>query len=189
MKKLYAVLIDEAYIRDAQLIDTSELSDNEFANLDLGSVDVENLCRDIEPRHLVDIVKADNSDEAVQNAAKTHRCDARVLYAELIPRDENNNKITAYHMKMIFGVSTSITSLNEFLKHINEDNHPVQKNAFSVTVEQTIPFVPTQEILEKYAQAIKDSYTNKDFTVEDVQFLHYDVFEEVKRKENNPDEN
>ena len=85
-----------------------------------------------------------------------------------------------YHMKMVFGVSLSVKSLNEFLEAVGEKAHPVSENAAQVTIEQTVPFVPTPEILAKYAEIIKESYSKNDkITVESAKFLHYTEFDAI----------
>lgn len=82
MKQPFAVVMDESYIRDAQMVDTSGLSEDEFDELDLYSPKADDLAHDIEPRHLVGIFCADTADDAIKTAAKEKRYDSRVLYAE-----------------------------------------------------------------------------------------------------------
>ena len=89
MKHMYNVLMDETYIRDAQMIDTTNLTDDELFNLDFSAPETEDLCHDIEPRHLVATIAAESEDEAIDEAAKACRYDRRVLYAEEIVMPES----------------------------------------------------------------------------------------------------
>lgn len=84
MNNVYNVIVDESYIRDAQIIDTIGLSDEEFIALDFSSPMLDNLCHDIEPRHLIATVFANSEEEAVASVADKYRYDRRVLYAEKI---------------------------------------------------------------------------------------------------------
>ena len=86
MKELFNVFMDPYYIRDAQMIDTSGLTDDELQNLDFSSEETENLCHDIEPYAYIGTFLAESEDEAVQIAGKEKRYDPRVLFAEHVKR-------------------------------------------------------------------------------------------------------
>ncbi len=81
-RKPYNVCMDPAYVRDAQMIDTSGLTDDELENLDFSSEETEDLCHDIEPYSFIGTFIAGTEEEAVRIAAKEKRYDPRVLFAE-----------------------------------------------------------------------------------------------------------
>lgn len=84
-----------------------------------------------------------------------------------------------YHMKMVFGVDASMEDLNQFTEFM-DSGRLITKDAFHITVEQTVPFVPTQEILHKYEDAIRTKWCPDKVRIEDVRFLHYELFEQIQ---------
>ena len=86
MKELFNVFMDPYYIRDAQMIDTNGLTDEELENLDFSSEETEDLCHDIEPYAYIGTFLAGSEDEAVQIAGREKRYDPRVLFAEHVQK-------------------------------------------------------------------------------------------------------
>ncbi len=80
-KQKYVVCMDESYVRDAQVLDTSDLSDKEFNNIDFMSCDIDELWHDMEPNPFIAIIEAESEDEACKIAAEQKRYDKRCLYA------------------------------------------------------------------------------------------------------------
>lgn len=99
-----------------------------------------------------------------------------------------------YHMKMVFNIDVSITSLNKMLSLFqtvpvcHERDRMIAKNAFQIEIEQTMSCVPTKDILDQYADSIKKEKTIGEFTIENVTFAHYKFFEEITVSEENIDE-
>ena len=83
-----------------------------------------------------------------------------------------------YHMKIIFGLDISSPELNQLTEMFHGGRY-ICKDAAEITLDQTVPFVPTKEILDQYAKIIRDKYPNKKLKAEQVRFLRYDLFEEV----------
>ena len=77
----YVVCMNENYVRDAQMLDTSELTDKEFQNFDYYSCENEHLWHDMEPNPFIAIIEAESEDEACKIAAEQKRYDKRCLYA------------------------------------------------------------------------------------------------------------
>ena len=88
-------------------------------------------------------------------------------------------KMPLYHMVIVFSIDTSEKTLKQFLETMGEA-YPVLENAVQMRIEQTVPFVPTKEILQKYADTIQETYKSGSITAEHVAFSHYDVFEQVE---------
>lgn len=80
-KQKYAVCMNASYVRDAQMLDTSELSDEQFSNIDFMSSDVDELWHDMEPNPFIAIIEAESEEEACEKVAKQNRYDSRCLYA------------------------------------------------------------------------------------------------------------
>ena len=82
--KVFVVCLDESYVRDAQMLDTDGLSDEEFENLNYTSSateEADELWHDMEPRPFIDIVYAFDEAEACEIAGEKNRYDPRCLYA------------------------------------------------------------------------------------------------------------
>lgn len=77
----YVVCMNEEYVRDAQFLDTKNLSEEEFENFDYQSCENERLWLDMEPNPFIAIVEAVSEEEACQKAAELKRYDSRCLYA------------------------------------------------------------------------------------------------------------
>lgn len=77
----YVVCMNEEYVRDAQLLDTKNLTEEEFKNFDYQSCENERLWVDMEPNPFIAIVEASSGEEACQKAAELKHYDRRCLYA------------------------------------------------------------------------------------------------------------
>lgn len=82
--KLYVVCIDPYYVRDAQLLKTDELTDDQLENESIFSNDLERYWVDIEPTPYVCTLEAGSSDEARKIASERYRYDIRCLFAQEI---------------------------------------------------------------------------------------------------------
>lgn len=87
-----------------------------------------------------------------------------------------------FHMRIVFGIDISSPSLNKMTKQLL-GGQIVMKDAMEVAIEQTVPFVPTDEVLAEYAEAIKyNCNTSGLFHMENVQFKRYDFIKPVDEK-------
>ncbi len=80
-KSKYVVCMNEEYVRDAQLLDTKNLSQEEFEGLDYYDSNNDDLWHDMEPNPFIAIVVADSEEDACKIAAEQKRYDSRCLYA------------------------------------------------------------------------------------------------------------
>ncbi len=80
-KQKFVVCMDETYVRDSQMLDTSGLSNEEFQKFDFTSCENEHRWHDMEPNPFIAIVEAASEDEACQKAAEQKRYDKRCLFA------------------------------------------------------------------------------------------------------------
>ena len=76
----YVVCMDSNYVRDAQMIDTKAMSQEEFENIDWLSCEMEHNWHDMAPTPFIGIVEAESEDEAIAIAAEKYRYDERCLY-------------------------------------------------------------------------------------------------------------
>lgn len=78
----YVVCMDSYWVRDAQMIDVSDVEDinniNTFAN------DLDDRWRDMEPTPFIAVIEAASEDDACRIAAEQYRYDHRCLYAQKI---------------------------------------------------------------------------------------------------------
>lgn len=81
-----------------------------------------------------------------------------------------------YNMSIVYSLDLSSKSLN-MMTELIDNTHYVTKNAATCTITQSLPSVPTKELLEKYAAIIKEQYTNTEIKVENVSFSHFAKFE------------
>ena len=77
----FVVCMDSHYVRDTQMVETSDMSDDEFENVDVHSEMMEGHWHDMDPNPFIDVVKADNQDEACKIAGEEHGYDPRTLFA------------------------------------------------------------------------------------------------------------
>lgn len=80
-KSKYVVCMNEDYVRDAQLLDTKNLTQEEFDDFDYTDCENEDLWVDMEPNPFIAIVEADSEKDACKIAAEQKRYDSRCLYA------------------------------------------------------------------------------------------------------------
>lgn len=80
-KSKYVVCMNEEYVRDAQYLDTKNLSQKEFEGFDYYDSNNEDLWRDMEPNPFIAILEADSEEDACKIAAEQKRYDSRCLYA------------------------------------------------------------------------------------------------------------
>lgn len=81
IEQMYAVCIDESYIRDAQYFNPEELSDDEMSEMDIHGIDGDSYWECICPNAFIGIVSATSEEEAVRRASEEYGYDQRVLYA------------------------------------------------------------------------------------------------------------
>ena len=87
--EFYFVLLRSRFVRDAQYIDTSNLSDEELEEFDSTDYRYDELWRDLEPTVFVSVVVAQSEKEACKNAAEKYYYNARSLYAvKMIPNQD-----------------------------------------------------------------------------------------------------
>ena len=75
------VCMNSHYLRDSQMFDPSDLSDEEFENVDVHDEMMDGHWHDIEPSAFIGIFEAINEDMACQIAGKKRRYDSRTLFA------------------------------------------------------------------------------------------------------------
>lgn len=81
-KSKYVVCMDEVYVRNAELLDTTNLSDEVVNNLSCFYNDEhEHLWLQMEPNPFIAVVEADSEESACLIAAEKYRYDSRCLYA------------------------------------------------------------------------------------------------------------
>lgn len=84
--------------------------------------------------------------------------------------------IIGYDMAIKFKLSLTVKTFEPLAKITNTPNQIIAKNAMTVTLKQKLPIVPTEEMLQKYADAIKNNYTNPHF---DCHECHFDGYEYI----------
>ena len=79
--KKYVVCMDASYVRDAQMFDSRELTDDVFDCLDMSDEENDQYWCNMEPNPFNAIVEANDEAEACEIAGKQKKYDPRTLYA------------------------------------------------------------------------------------------------------------
>ena len=77
----FVVCMDAHYVRDSQMFETMDMNDDEFENVDIHNEMMEGHWHDMDPNPFIDVVTADDQDEACQIAGEEHGYDPRTLFA------------------------------------------------------------------------------------------------------------
>lgn len=77
----YIVCMDSAWIRDSQMFDIADLTDDELAEIDIYGTNTEDRWHDMEPTPFIAVIKAESEEEACKKAATQMRYDPRCLFA------------------------------------------------------------------------------------------------------------
>ncbi len=77
----YIVCMDSYRIRDAQMFDTKDFSDDELLHIDPFSAEMDAHWFDAEVTPFIGVFDAQSEQEACEIAAKHYRYDVRILYA------------------------------------------------------------------------------------------------------------
>lgn len=77
----FVVCMDSHYVRDSQMFETSDMSVDEFENVDIHSEMMEGHWHDMEPIPFIDIVEAEDEEKACALAGEKRRYDPRTLCA------------------------------------------------------------------------------------------------------------
>lgn len=110
---------------------------------------------------------------------------------ELIPMSEQAKLGVLFQMELTFTVSESLTELDSMLDHLDFKQYPTVQNSKTVKLQQTLPFIPNDETIKKYAQIIKDTHNRESgqTTIRDIQFLGFSYIRPVRPVSNQNDEN
>ena len=81
-KKLntYVVCMNPEYVRDAQMLDTKEMTCKEFEEIDWQSSELDEFWHDMEPIPFIGVVEAEDKELAIAIASRKYRYDDRCLY-------------------------------------------------------------------------------------------------------------
>lgn len=77
----FVVCMNSHYVRDSQIFNTTDLNDYEFENVDPYDEMMEGHWHDMDPNPFIDVVKAEDQDEACRIAGEEHGYDPRTLFA------------------------------------------------------------------------------------------------------------
>ena len=80
-------------------------------------------------------------------------------------------------MKMNFLLDMGIAEINHLLEMCGGDKVFIE-NALNVSIEQTVPFIPTDEHLQKYCEILKKNYTNEKVECIECRFAGYEYLTE-----------
>ena len=76
----YVVCMNPEYVRDAQMLDTKEMTCKEFEELDWQSSELDEFWHDMEPIPFIGVLEAEDKELAIAIASKKYRYDDRCLY-------------------------------------------------------------------------------------------------------------
>lgn len=101
---------------------------------------------------------------------------------ELIPMSEQSKLGILFQMELVYTISESLTELDDMLAHLDFKQYPTVQNSKTVKIQQTLPFIPDDETIKKYAQIIKDAHNQESgqTTIRDIQFLGFSYIRPVQ---------
>lgn len=110
---------------------------------------------------------------------------------ELIPMSEQAKLNVLFQMELVYTVSESLTELDDMLAHLDFKQYPTVQNSKTIRLQQTLPFIPDDTTIKKYAQIIKDAHNQQSgqTTIRDIQFLGFSYIRPVRPVPNQNDEN
>ena len=86
----YVVCLDAVWMRNTELLETRNLSDDEFNNVfDSFDWDDDTCWHEMEPNAFIAVVDADSEESACRIAAEQYRYDSRCLYAIKVTDEKN----------------------------------------------------------------------------------------------------
>lgn len=94
----------------------------------------------------------------------------------------------AYEMKMKFTATVGVKFVNDILRELGDPGRYQIKDALTITIEQVLPFIPTEEYLRKVEQTITEHYQINDFDILECHFAGYSYLREVDISESKPKE-
>lgn len=86
--------------------------------------------------------------------------------------------MTAYEMEIVFACDISIPDLNKITEQLDGGRMVIQ-NAMNMTIQQTVLFVPDEDTLRKYAEAI-EGYETSRLKVEHARFSRYNYIRPIQ---------
>ena len=90
-----------------------------------------------------------------------------------------SGKLFLYEMRMRFTADGGLKSLDDFMSAMGDTGKFSAKKIVTLHMEQTVPFIPDDDILAKYAEALRSSYSNGDIVLREVRFDGYEYLRAV----------
>lgn len=84
-----------------------------------------------------------------------------------------SNSITLYKMCMKFKLTVGFKSINDIAR-ICRVPEPIAKDAITVSITQTVPFIPTDDIIAQYEHTIKKHYDVDSLSIKSCKFDGYE---------------
>lgn len=89
---------------------------------------------------------------------------------------------TFYKMCLLFKLSLGLKAVNDITAACGFSEKLIAENIATIKMRQTVPFIPTDEIIAEYAQTIKDNYVSDKFTCESCTFDGYEYLYPIKNE-------
>lgn len=105
-----------------------------------------------------------------------------------IPVKEQEKLGIFYEMKMNFSADVGLSEMDDFLTHMRMTDLPTLEKGITLSIEQTVPFIPDKTMLDGYAKVLKETKLNK-LVIRDVHFTGYEYIYPVykpKKSLDNP---
>lgn len=107
----------------------------------------------------------------------------KILYKRLTVEEQaellNKNQPFLYRMKIRFKADAGINEINNILAQLGDEGKMLSRNAVTLTMEQTVPFVPDGTTLEHYAKVLQEGYSQKNVTLYNARFDGYEYLHAV----------
>ena len=93
------------------------------------------------------------------------------------------NKIQAYEMEMVFSASVGLKKINSILDNIAFAEKLQVQDALSISLKQTLPFVPDDNYIQQIAGVIKDNYETDEINITQIRFVGYKYLRQISVEE------
>lgn len=97
-----------------------------------------------------------------------------------IPVKEQEKLGVWYEMKMNFMADIGLSEIDDFLTHMRMADLPTLEKGITLSIEQTVPFIPDKTMLEGYAKILKETKLDK-LVIRDVHFTGYEYIYPVHK--------
>lgn len=87
-----------------------------------------------------------------------------------------------YHMRLKFKIDLELSEINRIMHDCGADETLISKDIGTITMDQTVSFIPDEQILYEYETAIQKNYfkNNPNLSIHACRFIGYEYLYPIK---------